>query len=102
MFREFTGNSAKGKICFPPLALKASAAGRDRRVALVSDCAAAGSATAHLAAQIEADGWRVTILDLSPPGVPDYRPEGVAYQRLTGLHRETNWYVQMQSLTAYH
>jgi len=101
MFREFTINSRQSKFCFMPLALKPSASGKNRRVCLVSDCAAGLGTVKGMVTHLQADGWQITVLDTSGPDQLNQNIAGVTYQRLVGVYHETNWYPQMQSLTAY-
>jgi len=84
------------------LGWKATGAGRGRRLCLVGDCAAGAADVKDIVANLRQDEWQVTVLDLSPPASPDHKCDGAGYQRLAGLYRQTNWYIQMQSLAAYH
>jgi len=101
MFKGFTAPTAKRRIPHA-LSLQTTGAGQGRRVCLVSDVSVDSEAAQRLAAQLRADGWAVTLLDTAPPDQADAGFQGGAYQRLAVLYRPTNWYIQMQSLLAYH
>ncbi len=101
MFRGFTGNLKPNKKRFISLALQPAKQGHGRTLCLISDCSE-GQSTQKLASFLKRDGWKVVVLDLASPGLPDTTLDGVRYQRLAGQYQETNWYIQMQSLLTYH
>ena len=84
------------------LAYQASPVGRERQVCIVSDCSCSDKTDQDFVTKLKADGWQVTVLDLSEPSKPNNLLKDVTYQRLAGFYDETNWYIELQSLLAYH
>ncbi|MDR3449154.1 MAG: glycosyltransferase family A protein [Alphaproteobacteria bacterium] len=92
---------AHGQKSSPPewtsVHTRSSGTGRGKKLCLVAD---ASAATHQLAKNFAADGWVVTLLDLGGTESPPIK--GITHVRLAGQYRETQWYIPVQSLCAYH
>lgn len=105
MFSRFALTPSSRPPSFQTLDLRTTGAGRGRSLALISDSTAKAEPSAFdLAQQFADDGWKVTLLDIVPPGqqTKPPAPAAFAYERLAGLYRETKWYVPLQALGIYH
>ena len=98
---------------FQPILLNSrlSQAGCGKAICLVSDSRAALPINAaQLAEWLVKDGWRVTLLDLTPFSSPEPEPNHLkknhsgsyGYVKLAGHFQERNWFAPMQALCAYH
>jgi lipopolysaccharide biosynthesis glycosyltransferase len=99
MFSALTPENEKTSLVPVALSDALSVAGRGHTLCLVTDMR--GQSSDQAARRFAAEGWRVTLLDLSPFPLKDAeRP--YAYVALAGCFAERNWYVPMQALCAYH
>jgi len=111
MFSQLGGKLGKQgkKLVARALNGRAGRAGAGKRLCLVSDSRATISPTAdQMARGLARQGWKVTLLDLTPYDSMPHEPRQVKsparvyhYVKLAGSFEENNWYAPMQALCAY-
>ncbi|MDD3288180.1 MAG: glycosyltransferase family A protein [Alphaproteobacteria bacterium] len=100
MFPNFSPCATDARQTLQSLDFSFKGAGQGRNVCIVSDCS--DRSIQKLLDGFGEGGWQVTVLDLAIADQPDQSLTKATHVRLAGIYEEKNWYIQVQSLGAYH
>jgi len=111
MFADQSALKTVDSPAFTTLSVKLDKTGRGRPLCVVSDSRFQLEPTGEqLATRFAADGWRVTLLDLSPHSVETPTEKGKKAKttaspfvrvKLIAKHKANNWYMPTQAFCAY-
>ena len=111
MFADQSALKTVDSPAFATLSVKLDKTGRGRPLCVVSDSRFQLEPTGEqLATRFAADGWRVTLLDLSPHAVETPTEKGKKAKtttipfvrvKLIAKHKANNWYMPTQAFCAY-